>query len=435
MALSLLYANDRAGRFPPSWYAETASIPAIRAPLKGDCRADVCIVGGGYTGLSAALHLATSGYRVVVLEAHRCGWGASGRNGGHAASGQRLDQDELAEQHGTEMARRLWDLAEEAKADLRTLIREHAIDCLPVDGIVHAAHKPRHVAELRDYAEMMQSAYGYRDIRFLDREETRSLIASPDYHGAVRDGGAFHLHPLRLAIGLADAAQQAGAVIYEQSEVAAIEHGSKARVLTNKGSVTADFVIVACNGYLGGIAPVQSRHVMPINNFIVATEPLGEDGARALIEDGSAVSDSRFVVNYFRTTHDHRLLFGGGETYGYRFPADIAALVRKPMLKVYPQLKDVRIDHAWGGTLAITMNRMPWLSRLAPNVLAAAGYSGHGVVMANFAGRLMAEAVRGQAERFDILAALPQSPFPGGPMMRWPLLVLAMSWYAMLDRL
>lgn len=435
MALSLLHANDRPGEFPASWYAATADIPAARAQLVGDVDADICVIGGGYTGLNAALHLARSGYRVALLEAHRCGWGASGRNGGHAASGQRLDQDELEAQHGLDTARKLWVFAEEAKTDLRAVIAEHEIDCLPVDGIIHTAHKPRYVAELRRFADAMQEKYGYEDIRFLDREETRGLVASPDYHGGVHDAGAFHLHPLRLAFGLAAAAQRAGVTIREHSEVIRIDHGAKVRAHTKSGCVTADFMILACNGYLGDLAPEQSRRVMPINNFIVATEPLGADGAKALIADGSAVSDSRFVVNYYRTTHDHRLLFGGGETYGYRFPRDIAALVRQPMLKVFPQLKDARIDHAWGGTLAITMSRMPMLARLAPNVMAASGYSGHGVVMANFAGKLMAEAVRGQAERFDIMAGLPLAPFPGGAMMRWPLLALAMSWYALRDRI
>jgi gamma-glutamylputrescine oxidase len=238
------------------------------------------------------------------------------------------------------------------------------------------------------------------------------------------------LNPLDYALGLARAAAAAGVRVFEESRVE--EVGPPVRTAT--GSVRARFVLLACNGYVGGLAPAVSARVMPINNFIVATAPLGPERARALIPSGAAVADSRFVVNYFRLSADHRLLFGGGETYGWRFPADIAALVRPRMLGVFPQLADVPVDFAWGGTLAITVNRMPAFQRLAPNVLSASGYSGHGVAMATLAGKLMAEAVQGTASRFDLLAALPQPAFPGGAALRWPLLVLAMSWYALRDR-
>ncbi|MFA5538446.1 MAG: FAD-binding oxidoreductase, partial [Gemmobacter sp.] len=195
----------------------------------------------------------------------------------------------------------------------------------------------------------------------------------------------------------------------------------------------AGHVVLACNGYLGGLEPQVAARVMPINNFIIATEPLG-GRATEILSEPVAVADTRFVVNYWRLSEDGRLLFGGGESYGYRFP-DIVRTVRRPMLQVYPQLADARIDHAWGGTLAITMNRLPCFARPHPNVLSASGYSGHGVAMATMAGKVLAEAVAGRAGRFDLMAGLPAARFPGGGALRWPLLVLAMTWYSLRDRL
>jgi gamma-glutamylputrescine oxidase len=277
--------------------------------------------------------------------------------------------------------------------------------------------------------------YGYAEAEPLDRAGVTALLGTEAYHGGYLDRGAAHLHPLAYALGLAKAAAAAGVRIHETSRVTRITPGDPARVETGAGAVRARFVLLAANGYLGGLAPEVAARVMPINNYIVATEPLGAEAARALIRDNRAVADSRFVVNYFRLTPDHRLLFGGGESYGWRFPPDIAALVRPRMLAIFPQLAEARITHAWGGTLAITVNRMPAFQRLAPNMLSAAGYSGHGVALATLAGRAMAEAVRGMAARFDLLADLPQPRFPGGTALRRPLLVLAMSWYALRDRL
>jgi gamma-glutamylputrescine oxidase len=261
----------------------------------------------------------------------------------------------------------------------------------------------------------------------------RRLIGSPVYKGGEVDRGAGHIHPLNFAIGLAKAAAAAGAHLHEQSEVTGIDHGARPVVRTARGSVTCDTVILAANGYLGGLEPAVAAKVMPINNFIVATEPLGDRAAEVLSEP-VAVADTKFVVNYWRLSEDNRLLFGGGESYGYRFP-DIVKTVSKPMLEVYPQLKDVRIDHAWGGTLAITLNRMPCFTKVRPNVLSASGYSGHGVALATLAGKLLAEATASQSSSFDLMASLPQPRFPGGAALRWPLLVLAMTWYSTRDRL
>lgn len=431
--MDLLHVNDRPGQYPASFYAATAAPLAPFAPLRGETRADVCIVGGGYTGLSAALHLAQAGRRVVLLEAHRVGFGASGRNGGQVGSGQRLDQVALEKMAGREAAHRLWDLAEEAKALVRTLIADHAMPCTFHPGVAHACRSQGEVRDTHAYAEKLHRDYGYDQLEPLDQAGIRALIGSPVYKGGEIDWGAGHVHPLNYAIGMARAAADAGAVIHENSLVHHIQHGDRPVVQTDKGRVVADQVILAGNGYLGRLAPQVAARVMPINNFIVATEPLGARAAEILSKP-VAVADTRFVVNYWHISEDNRLLFGGGESYGWKFP-DIVKTVSKPMLEVYPQLKDTRIDYAWGGTLAITMNRMPCFLRVAPNVLSASGYSGHGVAMATLAGKVLAEATRGQADRFDLMAGLPQPRFPGGAALRWPMLVLAMTWFSMRDRL
>ena len=432
--MNLLYANDRPGQYPTSWYAATAPELPPFAPLKGEARADVCVIGGGFTGLSAALHLAERGYSVALIEAHRVGFGASGRNGGQLGTGQRQDQQTLEQMVGAEDALKLWQQGEEAKALVKGLIAKHNIDCHLKPGIAHACFSANDMAHEHDSARHLQSEYGYDQIETLDAEAFRALVPSPTYHGGSLDMGAAHLHPLAYALGLARAAANAGVQIFERSEVHHIKHGTKPVVQTGQGRVLADHVILACNGYLGGLERKVAARVMPINNFIIATEPLGDEAARIVTQD-IAVADSKFVVNYYRLSHDKRLLFGGGESYGYKFPADITATVRKPMLEIYPHLKDARIDYSWGGTLAITMKRMPYLTRVADNILSASGYSGHGVGNATHAGKLMADTIAGQAEGFDTMARVPSTVFPGGTMMRSPLLALAMTWYAMRDRL
>ncbi len=432
--MDLLYANDRAGHYPDSWYAASADIPAPRAPLRGEVAADVCVIGGGYTGLSAALHLARAGLDVVLLEAHRAGFGASGRNGGQVGSGQRQGQEWLESHLGPDDARHLWTLAEEAKDLVQDLCKTHGIDAGFRPGVAHAEWHKSNISDHLKSVDHLRSLYNYDKIEIFNRPGFADQIGSDVFHGGTIDWGAGHLHPLRLALGLARAAADKGARIFEGSPVTQIHKGARVTVQTDSGRVVAPQVILACNGYLGGLDRQVAARVMPINNFIVATEPLGDAGAAILPQD-IAVADSNFVVNYWRRSADGRLLFGGGETYGYRFPKDIAALVRKPMLSIYPQLSDAKIDYAWGGTLAITLNRMPCFMRPAANILSASGYSGHGVAMATLAGRILADATRGQAADFDVMARLPARPFPGGGALRHPLLVLAMTWYGLRDRL
>ena len=433
--MDLLHANDQLGQYPNSWYAATANTLPAFPSLSESVNADVCVIGGGYTGLSSALHLSKAGFKVTLLEAHRVGFGASGRNGGQLGSGQRRGQDELEAKVGFDHAKRLWDIAEESKSTVRGLVKDHNIQCALKDGVAHTDWHAKDVPDEHTYAEKLQRDYGYEKISTLDRAQVRDLVGSEAYHGGTLDMGAGHLHPLNFALGLANAADKAGVSIYEKSQVTGVKSDAKHLISTANGQIQATHLIYACNGYLGHLQSKVAAKVMPINNFIVATEPLGKDGAEALISKDVAIADSKFVVNYFRRSADHRMLFGGGETYGYRFPKDIKALVSKPMLEVYPQLKDVKLEYAWGGTLGITMNRMPSFLQLSPTSYSMSGYSGHGVGMATMAGKIAARAIQGQAEQFDIMASVPSPSFPGGASLRWPGLVMAMTWYSMRDRL
>jgi gamma-glutamylputrescine oxidase len=432
--MNLLFSNDRAGHFPDSWYASTVTQPPLRAALRGQTTADVCIIGAGYTGLSCALHLAQQGVDVVLLDAHRAGFGASGRNGGQLGSGQRMEQDALEALVGQEDAVRMWDLAEDAKTLVKSLIAEHDIDCKLKPGVAHAGSTKGEVGHLHEYAARLSNRYGYDQIEVLDEEDFHTLCPSPDYKGGVLDIGAAHLHPLAFALGLAEACEKAGVRMFDQSHVHTVKEGKAVTIRTDKGQVTADYVVFAGNGYMGTLNRTVSKRVMPINNFIAATEPLGDGAARILTRD-VAVADSKFVVNYFRLSDDKRLLFGGGESYGYRFPNDIEAVVRKPMTKIFPHLRDIKIDYAWGGTLAITRKRMPYLARLGPNMLSASGYSGHGVGSATQAGFLMSNVILGDSQGFDIMSRVPAPPFPGGGAFRTPMLATAMTWFALRDRL
>jgi gamma-glutamylputrescine oxidase len=369
----------------PSLYAARADGTLAFPALAGATRADVAIIGGGYTGLSAALHLAEAGVDVVLLEAERVGWGASGRNGGQLHSGQRRDQDWLEEHLGPDDARRLWDLAEEAKALVRDLIARHAIACDWRAGLIDTTHRRRLLAGEIAYVDKLRTRYGYDAVEWLDRERLADAIGTGVYHGGRRDRGAGHLDPLKFAEGLARAATKAGARIFEGTRATRL---AGTTVHTPQGAVSAETIIVAGNGYLDGIdATIESR-VMPIDNYILATAPIGAGRPGGLIPGGEAVSDSRFVVYYFRPSADGRLVFGGGETYSRRPPADVAAFVRRHLARVYPHLAGTKIDYAWGGTLAITLPRLPFIRRVRPGVYTGAGYSGQGVALAPFAGKM-----------------------------------------------
>ena len=432
--MNLLDANDRRGAYPASWYTATARPLDPFAPLQGRTKADLCVVGGGYTGLSAALHAAEAGLKVVLLDAQRVGFGASGRNGGQVGTDFNVSQQSLEKTHGLHDARKLYDLAQAAARLTRDLAAQHAPDAGYTPGLIHADRFAAEVDHTKADIAHLQDRYGSADHKMLDADEITALTGSPAYAGGAQNMGAGHLHPLRYALGLARACVAAGVHIFETSRVHTITHGDPAVVRTDQGQVSAGHVIVAANGYGTALTHQTRARVMPINNFIAATAPLG-DVADTILKDNHCAYDSRFVVNYYRKSEDNRLLFGGGESYGYRFPRDIAAVVRRPMEQVFPQLMGIQIDYAWGGTLAITRSRLPYVARVAPNVLTASGYSGSGLALAGMAGKLMAQAVKGQSDGLVLLESLPTPRFPGGGTFRSPLLALAMSWYALRDRI
>lgn len=425
-----LYRNDAPGSYPASWYAATADIGAERPALDSDLTCDVAVIGAGYTGLSAALHAAQKGLNVVVVDAHRVGFGASGRNGGQVGTGWNKDQMWLEKRLGRDTARQLWDLSLEAKALTRDLIAAHAPDAAYRPGVAHGEWTEGGVKEAREYADFLADRYDFA-LEFLDRDAFRALCRSDVYQGGTIDWDAGHVHPLRYVLGLARGAEAAGARIFEMTEATAIGDGT---VTTPKGTIRAGHVVVAGNGYLPDLTAKISSKVMPINSFIAATEPLGDRADEVLTKD-VAIADDRFVVNYFRLSEDRRLLFGGRENYGLGFPTDIITALRRRMERLFPQLAGVGIEYHWGGTLGITMTRLPMVRRIGPKTIAAAGFSGHGVALTGLAGKVVAEAIAGDAGRLDLMGQLPSQSFPGGRHARMPLLTLGMTWFSLRDRL
>ncbi len=432
-----------AGDAARTWYATTAKLPAgtpaaFAGAVRGDTEADVCVIGGGIAGCSAALHLAEKGYRVRLLEAHEIGFGASGRSGAQTIFGVACGQEKLTKLIGASDARCVWDVSVEALALQRALIARHGIDCDYVAGQMHVAIKPRQENELRAEVAMLQDQYGYRSVRYVERNELRTLIDSDRYTGAMLDSNSGHLHPLNYTLGLATAAARAGATIHTQSAAVSIAAGDAAglvQVRTAQGSVRCRQAVLCCNAYVGNLAPQLSSRIMAVGTYIVASEVLGAQRAASLIANNAAVTDINWVLDYFRRSSDHRLLFGGRVSYSGLDPLGTGAATRARMIKVFPQLRDIKIDFAWGGYVDITLNRAPDFGRLSPNVYYLQGFSGHGMALTGIAGKLVAEAMAGTAERFDVFARIPHHGFPGGRALRRPALVLAMLWYRLRDLL
>lgn len=419
-----------------SWYWASEPEPPARPPLTGEAQCDVGIVGGGIAGLSAALHLAQRGYRVALLEAERIGWGASGRSGAQAIFGVAASQEKLGALVGEADARRVWDMSVEALALLRALIAGHGIDCDYVAGQLHVAIKPRHLEELTQWCTELHQHYGYSSVQLLNPQATRELVNSERYIGGLLDTNSGHIHPLKYVRGLAAAAERAGATLHEGARVLRHERrDGTLRLVTGQGTLACRQIVFAGNAWLGATVPHLARRIMPVGTYIVATEPLGEATAHALLPRNTAVTDINWVLDYFRLSHDHRLLFGGRVSYSGLDPFNTAEATRRRMLAVFPQLKDARISHAWGGYVDITMNRAPDFGRLEPDVYYLQGFSGHGIALTGLAGKLVAEAIAGTAERFDVFARIPHREFPGGALLRRPALVLAMLYYRLRDLL
>jgi gamma-glutamylputrescine oxidase len=414
-----------------SWYEDSIERPTYPA-LDGSRKVDVLVVGGGFTGLSAALHLARTGVDVAVLEAHRFGDGASGRNGGQMGTGQRLWPMEIEAAYGFERSKALFDLAEEAKAHLTEFITANGIDADYREGQLSVVHKRRYLKDYRAQVEELTTRYAYPHVSFMDADETAGRLGSRRYFGGIRDTGTGHINPMKLVVGSARVAAEAGAQLFENSKVERLDRrDGRIVAVTAHGEVSAERVLIATNAYGGGLDPQVDAHVMPIGSFIGATEPLADPDA--VLPGGESCDDSRFVVRYFRKSGDGRLLFGGREAYTSA-TGDIGRHIRKQIAEVYPHLADVRLSHAWGGSVGITMERLPYVRILAPGITTIGGFSGHGVMLANFAGRLYAERVNGNRDRLADFEALRIPAFPGGRRLRAPLLFLAMTWFSLRDR-
>ncbi|MBO9857835.1 FAD-binding oxidoreductase [Xanthomonas sp. A1809] len=427
--------SDSAGnRYPDSWYARSTPALPQQPRLQGAEHADVCILGGGYTGLAAALALAEAGYAVIVLEARRVGWGASGRNGGQAIVGYGCEQETLEALVGNDDARLLFDFSRDGMRLLRERIARHAIACDWRDGHAHVPLKPRQVQALQHGIVRMAERYDY-PLQWWDRARTRQVLDSPLYLGAMFDPASGHLQPLAYALGLARAALAAGVRIYEDSAVTRQRPGARVVMHTAHGNVTAAFGVIAGNALLRGIAPTLEQRIMPVGTYVGATPPLGQARARALIANDMAVADTNWALDYYRLSADHRLLFGGRASYSSRPPAGLQRLMTQRMHTVFPQLHDVPLETLWGGYVDISRNRAPHWGRLAPNLYFAQGFSGHGVAATGLAGQVIAEAIAGQSRRLDVFERIPHRPFPGGQRLRTPLLVAAMSWYRLRDAL
>lgn len=416
-----------------SWYQATAGDRPVYPTLDGSRTTDVAIIGGGYTGLQAAYNLAKAGVGVVLIEGARLGDGASGRNGGQLGTGQRWWPEELEETLGYERSKALFDLAEHAKQHLIDFAAAQSIDIDFMPGQMNVAHKPGYKRSYVENAEIAASRYDYPHMRFMDEAETQERLGSKRYFCGVRDMGTGHIHPLKLLIGLGRAAQTAGASIFEMTRATAIrQSGGKVQIDTARGTISADRVLIACNGYIGDLEPITASHVMPIRSFIGATVPL--DKFPHVLPGSEAVADSRFVVRYFRKSKDGRLLFGGREAYTADNPRDIKEHIGRQIAEVYPELNGIELTHAWGGTVGITMPRQPFVRTVMPGVTAIGGYSGHGVMLANYCGRLYAETVLGTSRELELFSNLGIPAFPGGRAMRAPLLFLALTWFALRDK-
>lgn len=423
------------GAWSETWYAATAPAPAF-TPLDGDRRVGACVVGGGLTGVSAALELADRGIDTVLVEGDRLGHGASGRNGGHLCTGFGCGIDRIESLVDATTARELWDLAQEGMALLRGRVERYAIDCDLSWGYLHAAVRPAHLRDMEKDSAHLAERYGYTATRVVGAEEMRTLVDTDAYCGGMIEDDAGQIHPLKYLHGLAAAARAAGVTLSEETPATAVETpaGAPPRVVTPRGTVTADHVILCCNAYIGRLVPSIAGRLMRVASAMGATAPLSANRAATLIRDARAVADSNIVLNYFRVTPDHRLLFGCGARYDGRAPRDPGHYVRGRLRRVFPQLADLPLDYAWSGFIGITRTRFPHIARVAPGVYVAQGYAGQGLVISGLAGRVVAEAVAGTASRLDLFEGLAPPAFPGGPL-RTAALVAAMAWFRLRDRI
>ncbi|MBU1332021.1 MAG: FAD-binding oxidoreductase [Gammaproteobacteria bacterium] len=420
--------------YPHSYYAASANPVPERPPLAGEVETDVCIIGAGYTGLSTAISLLENGFKVTLVEAAKVGFGASGRNGGQIVNSYSRDIDVIERSVGAQQAKLLGDMAFEGGRIIRERIATYNIQCDLKDGGVFAANTPKHLKHLEAQKKLWER-YGHTQLELMDAARIREVVASDSYVGGMLDMSGGHIHPLNLALGEAAAVESLGGVIYEQSPAVRIERGANPVVHTPNGRVKAKFVVIAGNAYLGNLVPELAAKSMPCGTQVITTEPLSEALASTLLPQDYCVEDCNYLLDYYRLSGDKRLIFGGGVVYGARDPANIEAIIRPKMLKAFPQLKDVKIDYAWTGNFLLTLSRLPQVGRLGDNIYYSQGCSGHGVTYTHLAGKILGEALRGQAERFDAFATLPHYPFPGGRLLQVPFSAMGAWYYNLRDKL
>ncbi|WP_336288560.1 NAD(P)/FAD-dependent oxidoreductase [Bartonella sp. CB60] len=414
-----------------SWYEDTLKERPSYPFFGGQIQCDVVIIGGGFTGLSAAYHLANAGVSVVLCEASRFGDGASGRNGGQLGTGQRQWVETLEKKYGFERSKALFDLAEEAKGDILSWCSLPDCDSDFMAGQLSVTHKKRELVFYQRHVEMMWR-YGYQGLTFMDRDETAKRLGSSFYYGGIFDSDTGHINPLKLVVWLAKKAKNAGAQLYEKTQVTAVKRdGGRCIIITERGNITAEHVLLATNAYKLGLQRFVEKNIVAIRSYIGATEPLPKHNS--ILLGGESVDDSRFMVRYFRKSIDNRLLFGGVESYDNKHPAKLDERIRQQISEIYPHLKSINLTHRWGATVAITVERMPYVCQLVPGITYCGGYSGHGVILAPFMGKLYAEWLAGKRERFKYFQDLKISSFPGGKILRYPLVFLAMRWFSLMD--
>ena len=420
-----------------SFYRSSVEDLNSQDQLTSDIDVDICIIGGGLTGISSAINLSKKGYSVILCEARKIGWGASGRNGGQLGIGMRKDQFTIEKKLGLKHAKELWSLGLEAVEDVKNLIKENEIDCHLVNGVMSTACFEKDIDEYKFEIEHMAKNYDFEGYQFFNKEKIREEINSKMYLAGLLNSGSYHLNPLKLTLGLAKVAQKNNVKIFENTPIEKIrEEGDRVQVMSKKGLIRANQVVVACNGYLDSILGSKKNKFMPINNYVVATEPLGEKRAREIIKNNYAVCDTRFIIDYYRFSEDWRMIFGGGETFTSNFVKNATSFVSKRMIKVFPQLQNVKIDYSWGGTLAITVNRLPHFGTLMNNKVSYAfGYSGHGLALSVLAGKLIGENIHGDHERFKFFSDINHMSIPLGSIFRRPIYSSAILYYKIRDYL
>ncbi len=422
-----------------SYYQHTANGQIDAPQLQQHIKADVVVIGGGLSGCSTALHLASSGVDVAVLESRQFGWGASGRSGGQIINGFSISQDVLEKQLGMEHAKQLWQHSVYAVDYTRQLIKTHNIDCDLTMGYLHVGVKPRHAKALRCWVEQLSRTYDYTSMQYHNQNQLTEFLASERYQGGVSDSGSGHLHPLNYCLGIAKAAEDAGARLWQHSAVVKVATTATGKVVDvvnqdgGNGKINCQHVVYACNAYLNKLAPKIGNKIMPVGTYMVATEPLQEDLALGLISNRAAVADNNFVLDYYRLSADNRMLFGGRVSYSTLQPRKLTHSLRHRMLSVFPQLQGVNIDFSWGGYVAITRNRAPDIGQMDDGSWFAQGYSGHGMALSGYIGKLLAQAILGDREGMACFEKIPHKTFVGGKILRMPALVAAMSYYKLKD--